>query len=64
MFAIPDAIKICEKALSEAQDKIEEMNEDDFKESKELIELLKENIHNWMKKQKADTGNNSEKDAN
>ena len=37
------------------------MNEDDFKESKELIELLKENVQNWMKKQKADTGNNSEK---
>lgn len=44
MFALPDAIKICEKALSEAQDKIEEMNEEDFKESKALIENIKENI--------------------
>ena len=34
MFAIPDAIKICDKALSDSQDKIEEMNEEDFKESK------------------------------
>ena len=44
MFSFPDAIKICQKALSDAQDKIEEMNEEDFKESKALVDLLKENI--------------------
>ena len=50
MFSFPDAIKICQKALSDAQDKIEEMNEEDFKESKALVDLLKENILNWQKK--------------
>jgi hypothetical protein len=34
MYAVPDAIKICEKALSEAADKIEEMHGDDLNESK------------------------------
>jgi hypothetical protein len=53
MFALPDAMKICEKALTEAQDKIEEMNEDDFKESKSLLELHKENLSNWQKKTEA-----------
>ena len=54
MLAVQDAVRICEKAISEAQDKIDEMNDDDLKESREIIELLKENVVNWTKKQKVE----------
>jgi hypothetical protein len=54
MLAVQDAVRICEKAISEAHDKIDEMNDDDLKESREIIELLKENVVNWTKKQKVE----------
>jgi hypothetical protein len=33
--------------VNESTDKVEEMQDDEFKESKDIIELLKENLNNW-----------------
>mmetsp|Transcript_4297 Transcript_4297/g.7253 ORF Transcript_4297/g.7253 Transcript_4297/m.7253 type:complete len:101 (-) Transcript_4297:48-350(-) len=44
---IGEGVKIAEKALNEAQDKIEEMQDEDFKESKLLVDTLKENVSMW-----------------
>jgi hypothetical protein len=44
---ITEAVKISEKAVNESTDKVEEMQDDEFKESKDIIELLKENLNNW-----------------
>jgi len=44
---IAEAIKISEKAVNESTDKVEEMQDDEFKEAKDIIELLKENLNNW-----------------
>ena len=44
-----DAIKIAEKGQADSVDKTEEMNDDDYKESKDLLDLYKENIAIWEK---------------
>ena len=44
---IPEAIRIAEKALGDAQDKIEELPEEEFKEAKGIINLLNENVQHW-----------------
>jgi hypothetical protein len=44
---VNEAIKLSEKAVNESTDKVEEMQDDDFKEAKDIIELLKENLNNW-----------------
>ena len=44
---VTEAIKISEKAVNESTDKVEEMQDDEFKEAKDIIELLKENLNNW-----------------
>lgn len=41
------AIEIAEKALSEANEKINEVGENDSRDIKSIIELLKENLKLW-----------------
>ena len=41
------AIEIAEKALSEANEKINEVGENDSHDIKSIIELLKENLKLW-----------------
>ena len=41
------AIEISEKALSEANEKINEVGENDSRDIKSIIELLKENLKLW-----------------
>ena len=38
------ACELADKALQEALDKIDELEEDDFRDAKSIIELLKENL--------------------
>ncbi len=40
-----EAIKIAETAISDSTDKIEEFSEEEFKESKAIIDNLKNNIY-------------------
>jgi hypothetical protein len=39
-----DAIKMTEKILSDALEKIDDLPDDDFKEAKNIIDVLKENL--------------------
>lgn len=41
------ACELAEKALQEAMAKIDEIDEDQFREAKSIIELLKENLTLW-----------------
>eukprot|EP00352_Strombidinopsis_acuminata_P006537 CAMPEP_0176376426 /NCGR_PEP_ID=MMETSP0126-20121128/28188_1 /TAXON_ID=141414 ORGANISM="Strombidinopsis acuminatum, Strain SPMC142" /NCGR_SAMPLE_ID=MMETSP0126 /ASSEMBLY_ACC=CAM_ASM_000229 /LENGTH=237 /DNA_ID=CAMNT_0017737875 /DNA_START=38 /DNA_END=751 /DNA_ORIENTATION=- len=41
------ACEIADKSLQEALDKIDELEEDDFRDAKSIIELLKENLTLW-----------------
>ena len=49
------ACDLADKALQEALDKIDELEEDDFRDAKSIIELLKENLTLW--KEEEDGGN-------
>ena len=49
------ACELADKALQEALDKIDELEEDDFRDAKSIIELLKENLTLW--KEEEDGGN-------
>ena len=42
-----EAIKVLERGLQDSVDKVEEMQEEEFKDSKELIEIFKDNIDAW-----------------
>ena len=50
------ACELGEKALSEALDKIDECDEETFRDAKSIIELLKENLSLW--KEDEQDGNN------
>ena len=50
------ACELADKALQEALDKIDELEEDDFRDAKSIIELLKENLTLW-KEEEEDGGN-------
>jgi len=41
------ACDLADNALQEALDKIDELEEDDFRDAKSIIELLKENLTLW-----------------
>ena len=41
------ACDLADSALQEALDKIDELEEDDFRDAKSIIELLKENLTLW-----------------
>ena len=51
------ACELADKALQEALDKIDELEEDDFRDAKSIIELLKENLTLW--KEEDDAGDNA-----
>ena len=44
---LPEAIKLCERTISDSQDKIEELSDEEFKESKLIVVKLKDNIKMW-----------------
>ena len=46
-----EAIKIAEKALQDALSKLDEIDEDNFRESQSIIELLKENLTLWKEEE-------------
>ena len=50
------ACELADRALQEALDKIDELEEDDFRDAKSIIELLKENLTLW-KEEEEDDGN-------
>merc|ERR1711981_268709 len=45
------ACDIADKSLQEALDKIDELEEDDFRDAKSIIELLKENLTLWKEEE-------------
>ena len=49
------ACELADKALQDALDKIDELEEDDFRDAKSIIELLKENLTLWKEEE---SGNN------
>ena len=48
------ACDIADKSLQEALDKIDELEEDDFRDAKSIIELLKENLSLWKEEEEGD----------
>jgi hypothetical protein len=48
------ACDLADKALQEALDKIDELEEDDFRDAKSIIELLKENLTLWKEEEGED----------
>ncbi len=52
------ALELGEKALSEALEKIDDVDEETFKDAKSIIELLKENLSLW----KEEDGENAVED--
>ena len=50
----PKAIKLADEALTAALDKIDELEEDDFRDAKSIIELLKENLTLWKEEEEED----------
>merc|ERR1712110_91045 len=47
------ACELADKALQDALDKIDELEEDDFRDAKSIIELLKENLTLWKEEEEA-----------
>lgn len=45
-----EAIKTCERAISDSQDKLEELTDEEFKDSKAVVQQMKENIKYWKEK--------------
>ena len=48
------ACKLADEALQNALDKIDELEEDDFRDAKSIIELLKENLTLWKEEEEDD----------
>ena len=51
------ACDLADRALQDALDKIDELEEDDFRDAKSIIELLKENLTLW--KEEEEDGDNA-----
>ena len=49
-----EAINLADKALQDALDKIDELEEDEFRDAKSIIELLKENLTLWKEEEEGD----------
>ena len=47
------ACQVAESGLSAALEKIDELGEEEFKEAKAIIELLKENVSTWKEDDEA-----------
>ena len=54
------ACQLADDALQNALDKIDELEEDDFRDAKSIIELLKENLTLW--KEEEEGGDDAEND--
>ena len=52
-----EAVELADKALQDALDEIDELEEDDFRDAKSIIELLKENLTLW--KEEEEDGDNA-----
>ena len=48
------ACELADQALQEALDKIDELEEEDFRDAKSIIELLKENLTLWKEEEEGD----------
>ena len=48
------ACELADNALQSALDKIDELEEDDFRDAKSIIELLKENLTLWKEEEEGD----------
>ena len=48
------ACELADSALQEALDKIDELEEDDFRDAKSIIELLKENLTLWKEEEEGE----------
>ena len=48
------ACELADNALQQALDKIDELEEDDFRDAKSIIELLKENLTLWKEEEEGD----------
>ena len=48
------ACELADRALQDALDKIDELEEDDFRDAKSIIELLKENLTLWKEEEDGD----------
>ena len=48
------ACKLADEALQSALDKIDELEEEDFRDAKSIIELLKENLTLWKEEEEED----------
>ena len=53
-----EACKLADRALQEALEKIDELEEDDFRDAKSIIELLKENMTLWKDEFEGGNDNN------
>ena len=53
------ACKLADDALQSALDKIDELEEDDFRDAKSIIELLKENLTLWKEEEDGDGDDNA-----
>jgi len=49
-----EACELADKALQDALDKIDELEEDDFRDAKSIIELLKENLTLWKEEEEGE----------
>ena len=47
MKNMSEAIKQTDKIVNEALDKIDELPEEEFKEAKQILDILKENLAMW-----------------
>ncbi len=52
------ACKLADEALEEALDKIDQLEEEDFRDAKSIIELLKENLTLWKEEEEDGVGEN------
>ena len=48
------ACELADRALQDALDKIDELEEDDFRDAKSIIELLKENLTLWKEEEEGE----------
>lgn len=50
------ACQLADEALQQALEKIDELGEDDFRDAKSIIELLKENLTLWKEEEEGGDG--------
>merc|ERR1719480_262732 len=53
------ACELADQALQDALEKIDDLQEDDFRDAKSIIELLKENLTLWKEEEEGDDNDNA-----